>query len=308
MPTWSDLLDEFKGQPNDEKSAWLAARLNNELAKISRRRGRNVIVYASGFLQNPVVPSFATSINREDIHGLMCAASGLDDTRGLSLILHTPGGEMTSTETMVDYLRSKFEYIEAIVPVYAMSGGTMIALNANKIVMGKQSQLGPIDAQLQLPGSGSVSASSILDQFNTAREEIAKDREAIVAWAPILQAMGPSLLSQAQKALELGEQIAAHGLAQRMFSGRPDSDEKAKEVAEYFNSEDFHLDHGRRIGVEECANVGLMVERLEEDQSLQDEVLTAYHLLTLGFEQSSAVKVVRNHNGQGWVKHFQIKQ
>lgn len=307
MPTWSDLLDEFTGQPNDEKNTWLNARLNEELAKIGRRRRRNVIVYASGFLQKPFVPSFATSINHEDIHGLMCAAHGLDDARGLSLILHTPGGEMTSTETMVDYLRRKFDYIEAIVPVYAMSGGTMIALNANKIVMGKQSQLGPIDAQLQLPG-GSVSASSILDQFNTAREEIVEDREAAVVWAPILQAMGPSLLSQAQKALELGQQIAENGLAHYMFAGKSNSRRLAKKIAKYFNSQDVHLHHGRRIHVEECIYAGLTVERLEKDQALQDEVLTAYHLLTLGFEQSSAVKVVRNHNGQGWVKSFQIKQ
>lgn len=237
----------------------------------------------------------------------MCAAHGLDFTKGLSLIIHTPGGEIASTETMVDYLRSKFDYIEVIVPVYAMSGGTMIALNSNKIVMGRQSQLGPIDAQLLVP-SGSVSASSILDQFNTAKKEIAEDRETAVAWAPILQAMGPSLLSQAQKALRLGQQIAESGLANYMFAGRSDSTAQAEYVAEYFNSEDVHLNHGRRIGVEECASVGLTVERLEEDQDLQDEVLTVYHLLTIVFEQSTAVKVVRNHRGQGWVKHFQVKQ
>ena len=45
-----------------------------------------------------------------------------------------------------------------------------------------------------------------------------------------------------------------------------------------------------------------------EDQDFQDEVLTAYHLLTIVFEQSSAVKIVRNHNGQGWVKHYRINQ
>ena len=45
-----------------------------------------------------------------------------------------------------------------------------------------------------------------------------------------------------------------------------------------------------------------------EDQDFQDEVLTAYHLFTIIFEQSPAVKVVRNHNGRGWVKNFQIKQ
>ena len=232
----------------------------------------------------------------------MCVAHGLDFNKGLSLIIHTPGGEMASTETMIDYLRSKFNYIEAIVPVYAMSGGTMIALNSNKIVLGRQSQLGPIDAQLPVLG-GFVSAASILDQFNTARDVISQDRDAAVLWAPILQAMGPSLLSQAQKALELGQEIAESGLANHMFAGRSDSSYQAEKIAAYFNSEDVHLNHGRRIGLKECVRVGLTVEPLEENQNFQDEVLTAYHLLTIAFEQSTAVKIVRNHNGQAWVKH-----
>ena len=308
MSNWSDLLNEFRKLPNDgEKSTWLSNRLDQQLVKIGDRRDQNVIVYASGFLQKSSVPSFATSISREDINGLMCAAHGLDFAKGLSLVIHTPGGDMASTETMIDYLRSKFGYVEAIVPVYAMSGGTMIALSSNRIVLGRQSQLGPIDAQLPVSG-GFVSAASILDQFNTARKEISEDRDAAIVWAPILQTMGPSLLSQAQNALELGQQIAESCLATHMFQGRSDSQERAQEVAGYFNSEEVHLHHGRRIGLEECADVGLTVEPLEDDQALQDEVLTAYHLLTILFEQSTAVKIVRNHNGQSWVKHYHAKQ
>ena len=307
MASWSNLLDDFHKLSDGEKSIWLNNHLDQQLRKIGDRRDKNVIVYASGFLQKPAIPSFATSISREDINGLMCAAHGLDFTKGLSLIIHTPGGDMASTETMIDYLRSKFDCVEAIVPVYAMSGGTMIALNSNKIVLGRQSQLGPIDAQLPMSG-GSVSAAGILDQFNTARKEISEDRNAAVVWAPVLQTMGPSLLSQAQKALALGQQIAESGLARHMFQGKPGSNVKAKKVAAYFNSEEVHLQHGRRIGLEECDNVGLTVEPLEEDQEFQDEVLTAYHLLTIAFEQSTAVKIVRNHNGQAWVKHFQTKR
>ena len=107
MPKWSELLDECSKLPNEEKSTWLNNYLDQQLTKIGDRRGQNVIVYASGFLQKPSVPSFATSISREDINGLMCAAHGLDFTKGLSLVIHTPGGDMASTETMIDYLRSK---------------------------------------------------------------------------------------------------------------------------------------------------------------------------------------------------------
>ena len=114
---------------------------------------------------------------------------------------------MAATETFVDYLRSKFDFIETIVPVYAMSGGTLIALGSDRIVMGNQSQLGPIDAQLPLT-NGSVPASSILNQFALAKKEILEDRAVAAAWAPILQSMGPSLLQQAQFALDCGQQMA----------------------------------------------------------------------------------------------------
>lgn len=306
MPSWSTLVDEFKNlRTNEEKSFWIDQRLKAELEKIANRRNTNLIVYASGFLQKPHAPNFLTSISREDINGFMTAVNGLDFSKGLSLILHTPGGEMASTETIVDYLRNKFSHVETIVPVYALSGGTMIALNSEKIIMGRQSQLGPIDAQLSF-ANGVLPASSILRQFQKAREEIERDRNAAVVWAPILQSMGPALLEQAQDAVELGQEMAQVGLASFMFEemGDDDAERKAEEVAEYFNATSVHLDHGRRIGVEECIEQGLKVERLEENQDFQDEVLTTYHLLTIIFEQTSAVKVMKNHNGNGWVKNF----
>ena len=305
MPSWPVLLDEFNHHPGaEERRAWTEGQLSDLLSRIAQRRNTNVVVYVSSFLQKPLVPTAFTSITREDINGMMAAMSGLDFDKGLSLILHTPGGEMAATETLVDYLRSKFHYIETIVPVYAMSGGTMIALGSDLIVLGNQSQLGPIDAQLTLP-NGTVSASSILGQFNRARQEISEDRNAAIVWAPILQTMGPSLLQQATNALALGQQMAAAWLAMYMFQDSEDPEGQAATVADYFNSEEVHLAHGRRIGVGECEEVGLNVERMEADQDFQDEILSVYHLLSIIFEQSAAVKIVRNHNGQSWVKSFQ---
>ena len=50
--------------------------------------------------------------------------------------------------------------------------------------------------------------------------------------------------------------------------------------------------------------MGLRIEQLEDDQDFQDEVLTIYHLLTIIFEQSIIVKLLRNHEGRAWVKNF----
>ena len=308
MPSWSTLVDALNAQVDDvAKSAWLNQTLDKLFARVGRRRGTNVVVYSSGFLQKPVVPPLLTSINSEDINGFMCSFHGLDFRKGLTLIIHTPGGEMPAVETIYEYMRSKFEYVECVVPAYAMSGGAMIALGCDRIVMGRQSQLGPIDAQLPL-ATGLVSSSSIIEQFNVAREDISSDPTTALIWTPILQAMGPSLLEQAKKALALGQQMAERWLEHYMFEGSDGAALKASEVAEYFNSEAVHLTHGRRIGVDECVAVGLKIERLEQDQEFQDEILSIYHLLTIAFEQSPAVKIMRNQNGRIWIKNFAVGQ
>lgn len=69
-----------------------------------------------------------------------------------------------AAQTIVDYLRSEFLAIDVLVSAYAMSAYTMIALGCNRIIMGRQSQLGPTDPQL-IVGNRSFSAHSIVEQF-----------------------------------------------------------------------------------------------------------------------------------------------
>ena len=60
--------------------------------------------------------------------GFMNALKGMDCSKGLDLILHTPGGSPAAAEAIVSYLRSKFHNdIRVIVPQISMSAGTMIA-------------------------------------------------------------------------------------------------------------------------------------------------------------------------------------
>ena len=96
---------------------------------------------------------------------LMPAIHGTDCERGLMLVLHTPGGSPTAAQTFVEYLRSKFDDIEAIIPTYAMSAETMIALGYTRLVMGRRSHLGPIDPQVSVPGVPIMSVRGIVDLF-----------------------------------------------------------------------------------------------------------------------------------------------
>ena len=306
MPSWNELLTELESQPTDAlKAQWLVSKQQAAISDVARIRGdRNAIFYASAFLQKSHVPPQFLQLTHEEINGFMSVVHGLDCKRGLTLLLHTPGGVTNAAETIVAYLYSKFSDIEVIVPTYAMSAGTMISLAADRIVMGRQSQLGPIDPQMPV-GGRFVSARAVVDQFERAKNEVLAQRESAHVWAPVLQSLGPALLQEAQNALDYGERMVAQWLEQRMFKPQKKRKALAKKTARHFNDATMHKSHGRRIDRDEARRQNVVIEDLESNQKLQEAVLTLYHLVTIAFEKSPATKTLFNQNGSMWLKNFQ---
>ena len=309
MPSWNDLLTELNGILPPARPAWFNQKIADALTATARLRGdRNVIFYASSFLQRPQAHPHYTQLTTEELNGLMSVIYGMSWDQHLTLLLHTPGGQTNAAESFVAYLQSKFDDIEVIVPTLAMSAGTMISLSANRIIMGRQSQLGPIDPQIPLPSQGRfVSARAIVEQFEAAKKDIVPpdgDLQRAHAWAPVLQSLGPGLLQEAENALSYGESMVGRWLEERMFADEDGERVRATEAAKHFNDASTHKSHGRRIDRAEARDHGLVVEDLEDDQDLQESVLTAYHLVTLLFEQSPAAKILWTNHGRAWVKNL----
>ena len=135
MPSWSDILAEITTtrtfQPNGQVSFDYDLVLGKYIKNLSYLRNRNVIVYYSDWLNSIKGPNI--DINDSDLIGFMNAVSGLDRTKGLDLILHTPGGSPLATEGIVKYLHKMFgDNIEIFVPHMAMSAGTMLACSSKK--------------------------------------------------------------------------------------------------------------------------------------------------------------------------------
>jgi hypothetical protein len=309
MPSWNELVSALEAQKSDsEKNKWLFGKLIGSLQQVGKLRGgRNVLFYASAFLQKPQAHPMFLQITQEEINGFMSSMHGMDWSKGLTLIMHTPGGITNSTETIVAYLRSKFPNdIEVIVPTYAMSAGTMISLCADRIIMGRQSQLGPIDPQMPV-GGRTVSAVAILDQFERAKKEISANRNMAHLWAPILPSLGPALLQEAQNAIDYSEKVVAGWLMRYMFNGQADAEAKGNTVASYFSRGSDKKSHGRRIDREEAREQGVVIEDLESSQDLQEAVLTAYHLMTILFEKSPAVKAIISERSKMWIKNIAVQ-
>ncbi len=171
MPNWGDIQNEIHHQILQHQSM---AQQSHDMVRmryleqLQKHTGRNVIAYYSGWLSKPQIVGL--EINDEDKNGFMMAVHKLDRDRGLDLILHTPGGDIASTQSIVDYLRKMFgNNIRAVVPQIAMSAGTIIACSCKEILMGKQSNLGPIDPQVR-----GVPAYGVIREFKRAVKEIKK--------------------------------------------------------------------------------------------------------------------------------------
>ncbi|MBB4395181.1 SDH family Clp fold serine proteinase [Bradyrhizobium sp. ERR14] len=272
------------------------------LKKLHDLTGRNVVVYYSGWLQKPGPENFSSvMINDEDKHGFMAAFAGLDFTKGLDLVLHTPGGDVAATESIIDYLRSKFgRDIRAIVPQISMSGGTMIALAASEIIMGRHSNLGPIDPQI-----GGRPAIAIIAEFEKARAEIAATPHLALLWQPILQQYAPTLLSTAEHAIRWTQEIGAKALREGLFADQEDAEDKAHQVVEFLISHDLHRAHGRHLHRNELSQRGLNILDLEGDDDLQDAVLSVHHSCMITVGNTPVAKIIENHLGIAHVKAIQ---
>jgi ATP-dependent protease ClpP protease subunit len=304
VPTWGEILLEVQESARQRQGNPDFDGIRRKyLAQLHQHTNRDVILYSSDWLggsQGPV------SITLEDMQGMMEVNKGLDGPN-LDLILHSPGGSAEATASIVTYLRKKYSHVRVFVPVAAMSAATMWALSGDEIVMGKHSQLGPIDPQMITAQGQQFPARAIIEQFERAKRECSEDPSALAAWLPILQQYGPALLEQAEQAESLARRLVGEWLEQYMFAGESDAQGKAARVADWFADYKTHQSHALGIDRDQAKAHGVVVTDLEADGLLQDLVLSVHHA-TLHTFSGLAVKIVENHLGKAFVQLSQVMQ
>jgi hypothetical protein len=88
-----------------------------------------------------------------------------------------------------------------------------------------------------------------------------------------------------------------------MLHNDKNAQEAAKNIVSELSDRKNLRNHSRHISAEKCKSVGLKVENLEDDNELQDLVLTIHHCFMHTFSQSSAIKIIENHLGVATVQH-----
>lgn len=297
MPNYNNISQEIATESvlNTESPADAVRR--RYLAKLHAHTQRNVICYYSGFLSLPGIIN--TAINDSDKNGFMNAISGIDTTQGLDLILHTPGGDIAATESIVDYLRDVFNGdVRAIVPQIAMSAGTMIACACKEIVMGNHSNLGPIDPQVH-----GLPAQSIIEEFNYAASQIVSDPNYAHVWRPIIEKYHPTLLTSCVHAMSWSREMVTRWLETGMFKESGHAKEMATNVTNVIADHANQKTHSRHISRDELKRLGLVIADLESDKLFQDFVLSIHHCFIHVMSSKNITKVIENHQGNAIVSY-----
>jgi ATP-dependent protease ClpP protease subunit len=298
MPNWHDVFIEIQTAQNQAANAQTLVR-RKYLKLLHEHTGRNVIAYYSGWLSKGGV--LFSDINDEDKNGFMTTVHKLDKRLGLDLILHTPGGGIAATQSIVNYLQKMFgKDIRAIVPQIAMSAGTIVACCCKEIWMGKQSNLGPIDPQLR-----GIPAHGVVQEFKRAIKEVKNDASRIVIWQQIIGQYRPTFLGQCENAIKWSNDFVEQQLVGGMFESMPDKKNRAKRVTKALSNYPKNKSHDRHFDLEDCEKMGLVIKRLEGDDTMQDLVLTVHHCYMNVMMNSTAYKIIENHNGVALAKMTQ---
>jgi ClpP class serine protease len=177
---------------------------------------------------------FYRFIDIEDSEAVLRAIRQTDDTTPIDLVLHTPGGLVLASEQIAYALKRHPAKVTVIVPHYAMSGGTLLALAADEILMDPAAVLGPVDPQL-----GDMPAASLVRVVEKKPVERLDDRTLVLA-------------DVAEKAVRHMKQVVRDLLIERV--GQKDADSLAEELA------GGHYTHDDPITVDEALQLGLPVE------------------------------------------------
>lgn len=226
------------------------------IKKIRESYGTPLVCFVSGN---------AAAIDRDDIVFFVDLLHNVERGCDLDVLLHTGGGDIDAAEKLITLVHTCVGTgrLRIVVPDFAKSAGTLMALGADVIVMSDTSELGPIDPQVILrDGNGNAIRHSIqnyLDAYRSFADTLGDDPEDLAARI-MLTKFDPATLKLFEAVRDRARKFAEDQLKTGMFRSKVGNFTAI--AAELLNTEKW-LTHGQMIGWEAASQIGLTVEHLD---------------------------------------------
>jgi ATP-dependent protease ClpP protease subunit len=276
----NELLQEFQ---QIQTGTPIRQEIIKRIENLDPAKPRRLLLY----IANMVNPNSA--INPGHTVPIGDALADIQQGDNLDLMIHTNGGSGEAAEKIVEMCRHRCSgEFRVIIPNMAKSAGTLIALGADKIIMGHCSEVGPIDPQIRIT-VGNMPQYVSAWTFIRARDELAaKVNEAIAKRenpAALLQQLATIdsvFVKHCEQLMEFSQKVGGKWIADRLKANKVEPQEastQASKVIEFLSDVEEHIVHGRLILARELAEncqPPLSVEELQESSELWQLIWELY--------------------------------
>ena len=229
-----------------------------QIRQIQQQTGNRLLCY---------VAAIRAPITRDDTVGIVELLYNVPRGSNVDFLIHTGGGDIDAAEKLISMVRTTVGsgQLRVIVPDFAKSAGTLMAIAADKIVMSDSSELGPIDPQITLAdGRGNAiphSVMSYLDAYKLHSEALRRNPSDVVAQI-MLNKLEPATVILFDAARNRACKLAEQHLNQWMFHNKKATYTK---IASDLMDTSRWLTHGQMIGYQAAQSLDLEVEYLPPD-------------------------------------------
>lgn len=220
---------------------------------IQEKTGNKLICYIGGH---------QAEICRDDTMFLVDLLHNIPTNEPLDFLLQTPGGDIDAAEKLISMVRNKVDkaHLRIIVPDYAKSAGTLMALGADTVLMSDSSELGPIDPQMVMAdGSGNRVTMPIVSYIEAYKEHSAtlrKEPDDPVAHI-MLSKLDPTRVKHFETVMRRARTIAEDQLRRGMFRSKSGN---ITRIASDLLDPTRWPTHGQMISAADALDIGLSVD------------------------------------------------
>src|SRR3989339_699834 len=246
------------------------------IKQIEQARSSRLIAYITGDRQ-----PFATKIADDIIPIVAQHLEKIGKQKLISLFLYTRGGDMIAPIRLIKLIRSYAQQVEVIIPYRAHSAGTLIAIGADKIVMGPLGELSPVDPSTGHPFNPKnpnnqtqgmeISVEDLNSYFLFAKEKAGvKDEQMVEIYKALVEKIHPLAIGNIYRAARMARQIVEKLLLMHLKKNH--DQEQIKKICNAL-TQDICI-HGYPITRDEALDLGLSIEN--SDEKLNPQIWDLY--------------------------------
>lgn len=222
-------------------------------------------------------------------------------SEGFVLLLSSPGGSGLAAERIINICRaySGSKGYQVIVPGKAKSAATMICLGAEKVIMGKTSELGSIDPQIVYSADDSNEAKwfslhNIINSYEDLFQKAVNEEGNLEPYLQQLSNYDSREIEEFKSQVDLSEDIAIKALKTGMMEGR-EEEEIVRKIKYLLTPEEVKI-HGRPIYSKEAEECGLNIETKEPNSEFWSTVYELYVRLNFSVSQDKVGKCIESRD------------